>query len=419
MSWSLNGITVGVSFDFSNGATFGYSFIIGDPAHGILGTNTLADVASDIVDISDQVSSISVAGGYNLLQDQFQVAQAKIRVIDADGAWNPTNPASPYYGKLVPNRKMRVFATYAGTTTFLFSGYTQAYDYSYPKDQTIGYVDITCADAFRLYQLTNVIAVTGQAAGQDCGTRLNKILDTIQWPTSLRSITTGGTPTLQADPGTIRTALDALKMVEFTGQGGFYINGEGDAVYKTRTQIQKTNGANPTYFSNAGDGIGYKTIKFALDDKLIINQSNIQNIGGVMQSVIDVTSAAKYFPHTYTQQKVLAQTDADALDIARIYTATRKDTTIRIDSLVLDLATPDYAAGITAALTMDYFNTAKIKNVGQDGTIIEKTLQVMGTAYDITPNSFAVTLTTSETISEAFIIGSTTFGIIGQSMMTY
>jgi hypothetical protein len=419
MSWSINGISIGVSFDFSNGATFGYSFILGDPKHGILGENVLAETASDIVDISDQVSNISIAGGYNLLQDQFQASQTKIRVIDPDGAWNPTNPASPYFGKLVPNRKMRVFATYAGTTHFLFSGYTQSYDYSYPKDQTIGYVDITCTDAFRLYQLTNVINVTGQAAGQDCGTRMNKILDTIQWPNSLREISTGGTPTLQADPGTIRTALDALKMVEFTGQGGFYIDGEGDAVYKTRNEIQLTNGANPVYFSNAGDGIGYKTIRFALDDKLIINQANIQNIGGVMQTVLDDTSAAKYFPHTYTQQKVLAQTDADALNIARIYVATRKDTTIRIDTLVLDLSTPDYATGIAAALNLDYFNAVKIKNVGQDGTVIEKTLQVMGTAYDITPNNFNVTFTTSETISEAFILGSTTFGILGQSMLTY
>ena len=115
-------VKIGVTFDFSNGAVFGYSFIIGDPQHGILGTNVLADSASDVVDISNQVSNISIAGGYNLLQDQFQTTIAKIRVLDPYGDWNPQNTSSPYYGKLVPNRKMRVFATYAGTTYFLFSG---------------------------------------------------------------------------------------------------------------------------------------------------------------------------------------------------------------------------------------------------------------------------------------------------------
>jgi len=43
MSYQSNGVTVGVTFDFSNGPIFGYGFILDDPAHGILGTNTLAD----------------------------------------------------------------------------------------------------------------------------------------------------------------------------------------------------------------------------------------------------------------------------------------------------------------------------------------------------------------------------------------
>jgi len=35
---------IAVSFDFTNGATFGYNgFVIGDPKYGILGTNTLGD----------------------------------------------------------------------------------------------------------------------------------------------------------------------------------------------------------------------------------------------------------------------------------------------------------------------------------------------------------------------------------------
>ena len=51
-------VVVGVTFDFSNGPIFGYPFTIGDPAHGILGTNVLADSAADIVDISDQVRAI-------------------------------------------------------------------------------------------------------------------------------------------------------------------------------------------------------------------------------------------------------------------------------------------------------------------------------------------------------------------------
>ena len=413
-------IQIGVDFDFSNGAVFGYSFIIGDPKHGILGQNVLADTATELVDISNQVSNISIQGGYNLLQDQFQVTIAKIRVLDPNGDWSPQNTASPYYGKLVPNRKMRVSATYAGTTHYLFSGYTTAYNYSYPKDQSFGYVDITCNDGFRLFQLSNISTVASAGAGQDTGTRINKILDQVGFPNSLREVETGGTETIcQADPATARTALQALKQVEATEQGAFYMDGEGDAVFKSRAYIQGKSGKNPTYFSNAGDGISYKNLTFALDDKLIINDATFANVGGTEQHYTNVDSTAKYFPHSFSSKVLVGATDADAFNVAATYVQTRAETTLRIDALTLDLTTPDYAAGITAALTLDYFDTVHIYNQGVDGTVTDKTLQVMGNAYEITPNQFSVVFTTSEPIVDAFIIGSSLYGIIGTSVMTY
>jgi hypothetical protein len=418
-------ITVNVQFDFSSGAVFGYSFIIGDPQHGILGVNVLADSASDVVDVSNQVPSISIQGGYNLLQDQFQATIAKIRILDPNGDWNPQNAQSPYFGRILPNRKVRVSATYAGTTHYLFSGYSSAYDYTYPKNQEIGYVDVTCSDAFRLFQLANISTVANAGAGQDTGTRINKILDQISFPTSMRSIDTGGTETIcQADPATARTALQACKQIEATEQGGFYLDGGGNAVFKSRAYIQGKSGKNPTFFSNAGDGINYKNVVFAFDDKLIINDATFANVGGTDQHYTNAVSYQKYFPHSFSSNVLVGATDADAFNVAATYVQTRAETTLRIDALTLDLTTPDYAAGITAALSLDYFDTVRIKNVGQttstggDSTV-DKTLQVMGNAYQISPNQFSVVFTTSEPIVDAFIMDSTLYGIIGTSVMTY
>jgi hypothetical protein len=412
--------SVVVTFDFSSGPVFGYPFTIGDPKNGVLGQNVLADSASQIVDISDQVANIQIKGGYNLLQDQFEAGTANFRILDPDGAWNPQNENSPYFGKLLPLRKIRVAAPYGGVTHYLFSGYTTAYNYTYPKDQTIGYVDIVAVDGFRLFNLANVNTITGQAAGQDTGTRINKILDTIQWPNSMREVATGGTETtVQADPGTARTALQALKMVEFSEQGAFYMDGEGDAVFKSRSYLMGKSGQNSTTFANDGTGIPYKNIVFAFDDKLIINQANITNIGGSMQSVSNTDSIATYFPHSFSTTNVLTQTDTAAQNIARNYVATRAFTTIRIDAMTLDLSVLN-STGIQAALSLDYFDTATIKNVGQttstggDSTIT-KTLQIVGMAYDITPNTFYTTYTTSEPIVGSFIIGSSIYGIIGDT----
>ena len=413
-------ITVNTVVDFSNGATFGIPFTIGDPVNGILGTGTLGDATSGIltVDVSNQVGRIKIKTGYNLLQDQFEAGQATIRIFDQNGDWNPDNPSSPYAGKLLPNRKVRISATYGANTYWLFSGYTSAYNYSYPKDQELGYVDISCTDAFRLFNLSNITTVAGTSAGQKTGTRIDNILNQISWPPTMKTLDTGDT-SVQADPATARTSLQAMKNCEFSEQGAFYISTEGQAVFKSRTNLQKMAGGAETYFSNAGDGIGYFNITTALDDKLVINQANITPIGGTTQSASDATSIATYFPHSMNQANLVVQTDAEALNIAKTYVVTRKDTSLRIDNLTLDLTTPDYAAGITAALSLDYFNVVRIKNVQQGTTFIEKTLQVVGVSHEITPDDWRTSFTTSEPIVDAFIIGSSAYGIIGVSAMTY
>jgi hypothetical protein len=400
-----------VVVDFSSGATFGYPFILDQ---GILGTNTLAEPGALTVDVSDQVNKVTIRRGYNLLQEQFQAGTATVRILDQNGDWNPTNPSSPYFGKLVPLRKVRISAD----ENNLFSGYTTAYNYTWDKEQNIGYVDIELSDAFRLLNMANLTTVASATAGQTTGTRITAILNQIGFPTSMRDIDAGST-TVQADPGTSRTSLQAIQNMEFSEQGGFYIEPSGNARFISRSAIQAKSGVNPTFFSNDGTGIDYRNIVTALDDKLIINTTSISRAGGTAQTSSNTASQIKYFPHSYTATDLLVQTDAQALDIAQAYTATRAETTLRVDALTLDLNTADYAAGTTAALTLDFFDTIRVKNVGQDGTVIDKTLQCMGVTHEITPATWNTTFVTSEPIIDSFIIGSSLYGIIGTSVMTY
>lgn len=410
---------VKVTVNFTDGPVFGYPFTLDSTEHGILGTNVLADSAAYVLDVSDQVTKITTKGGFNLIQDNFEVQTASVRVLDENGTWNPQNTLSPLFGLLLPLRKVQVSATYEGIEYYIFSGYTTAYNYTYPSsDQVFGYVDIECSDAFRLFNLANIAGVTGAADNQDTGTRINKILDTISWPNSMRVVATGGTETIcQNDPGTNRTALQALQMVEFTEQGSMYLSTQGSVIFKSRAELMALSGQNPTIFNNDGIDIGYKNITFALDDRLIINEASIQNIGGAVQSVFNAESVATYFPHTLTQQNVLAKTDADALNIARNYVGTRAFTSIRISDITLDLNTPNYNAGIIAALSLDYFHTVQITNEAQATvsgySTITKTLQVMGVDHEITTDTWKVLITTSEPIVGSFILNSSIYGVIG------
>ena len=68
---------------------------------------------------------------------------------------------------------------------------------------------------------------------------------------------------------------------------------------------------------------------------------------------------------------------------------------------------------------LDYFDNVEITNSQPDGSTIVKTLQVQGLKWDITPNRMTATITTLEPIADGFIIGSSLFGIIGTSIMSY
>ncbi len=408
---------IAVSFDFTSGATFGYPFTIGDVKYGKLGTGTLASSTTPepTVDLTPNVRQISIKRGRNIMRDTYEAGSATIRVLDPDSYFNPQNTASPYFGFLTPLRKLRVSATVGGVGYFLFSGYTTDYKYTYPQGQETGYVDIICSDAFRLMQQAGITTVASATAGQDTGTRIGKILDQVSWPTSMRTIDTGNT-TCIADPATSRTALDALKNAEFSEQGAFYIDTEGTAVFLNRTNVIKKYGETPIEF-NQTTGIPYTNLTFAFDDKLIINSAGMTRYGGTQQVAEDSASIAKYFPHQINENNLVLQTDADALNVAKIYVATRKETTIRIDAMTVDLLDPDVPTA--TMLGLDYFSNLKITNVQPDGSTIVKTLQAQGLSWNITPNAMSVTVTTLEPIVEGFIIGSAISGIIGTNIMAY
>ena len=384
--------TLSVKINLSGGASFGNPFILGTSQ---LGFAELASAIPVIVDVSAQTTNISTRRGRNLLQDKYESGQATIRVVDPNGDFNPQNTSSPYFGLLQPLRKIQASAIYGGVTYGLFGGYITEYRYTYPTGQETGYVTFICYDAFRLMYNSNVTTVTGGTAGQTTAQRVQSILSMIAWPPAFTSIGTGAT-TCVADPGTTRTVLQAIQTAEFTEQGAFYINENGVATFKGRQFVVDAQAASPTVFNQTGTGINYAGITFALDDKTIVNKATVTRIGGTAQTYSDATSIAQYFTRSITATDMLMQTDANALALATAYVDSRKETSIRIETITLDLVTPNYSAGVTAGLSLEFFDTVDITNEQPGGSTIQKKLQIQGIAHTITPNTWVTTFATQE-----------------------
>jgi hypothetical protein len=401
--------------NFSTGAGFASPMILDS---GVLGVNALADSTAVTVDVSNLVDSIKTNRGRTALSDVFQTGTMSLRIIDQNGDFNPMNTASPYYNLLNPMRKVTITATYGGTTHPIFAGYITSYDTTTPLNVgEVVYTTIQAVDGFRLFQNAQITTVASATAGQTTGTRISKILDQIGWPTGMRDIDAGQT-TVQADPGTLRTSLGAMQLVTSTEYGSLYMDGFGNVVFQDRALTSSSVAGTPIDFNDNGTGISYNNALWKLDDTLIFNKASITRTGGTAQVAFNQASIDKYFLHSYQEQNLLMETDAEALNNALAFVASRQETSIRCDAVTLDLYTDNYDAGILAALNLDFFDPVTVTTTQPGSSTLTKTLQVFGVSHDIKPSNWKTTFTTLEPILDSFIIG-TNYGILGTNTLSY
>ena len=297
--------------NFSTGPSFAQALVLGS---GILDTNILADSTAVIVDVSNQVNRIDTNRGRTDLSDQFQTGSLTLRIVDQNGDFNPQNVSGPYYNLLTPMKKVQITATYSGVTYPIFSGFITSYVTAYPDEsgEDLAITTIQAVDAFRLAQLAQISTVTGATAGNLSGTRINQILDEIDWPATMRDVDAGLT-TMQADPGTNRTALSALTTVASSEYGALYVDASGSFVFQDRAVTAGSIGGTPTVFADNGTGIVYYDATWILNDVLVFNKATITRTGGTAQVALNQASIDKYFLHSYFLDNLLMQTDAVAL----------------------------------------------------------------------------------------------------------
>jgi hypothetical protein len=403
--------------NFSTGPGFAQTMILDT---GLLDTNTLGDATAVIVDVSNQINRIETNRGRNAFIDEFQTGTLTLRIVDQNGDFNPQNVTGPYYELLTPMKKVQISATYSGVTYPIFQGFITSYVTTYPDEsgEDLAITTIQAVDAFRLAQLAQISTVTGATAGDLSGTRVNQILDQISWPATMRDVDAGLT-TMQADPGTNRTALAALTTVANSEYGALYVDASGSFVFQDRAVTAGSIGGTPTVFADNGTGIVYFDASWILNDVLIFNKATITRTGGTAQVALNQASIDKYFLHSYFLDNLLMQTDAVALDYAQAYVASRAETSIRVDAVVLDLYTPDYNTGIIAALDLDFFDPIKVITTQPGGSLLEKTLQIFGVKMNITPNSWKTTFTTLEPVIDAFILNDTIYGTLDYTVLSY
>ena len=406
---------LGVSIDFANGPAFGNPLLLDDPSTP-LGVGILADAPADVVDVSDIALRVSIRRGRNRVLNSFEAGQATVVLEDENGDFNPQNSSGPYFGKLLPLRKIRIFADYDDGSGleryYLYSGYITSFDNIFRVGlDEVSTVTFQCVDAFRLFQNVNITTVAGSSAGQTTGARIENLLDIASFPVSQRLIDVGDT-LVQADPGTNRTLLGACQTIEQSELGGFFIDDEGNAVFLSRTTVSEEADQTPLFFNDNGTDISYQSIDFAYDDTQIFNDITVTRLNGTAQNVQSTSSIETFFIHSGSRTGLLMQTDAEALDQASMLLNAREDALLRIDSIGLNLMDSASSDRIVAGLESDLFTLINVTKTGQATTSFNLELFVQGIQHDITPNTWTTRFLTAEPIIQAFILDSTIQGLL-------
>lgn len=411
--------TIRVFVDFDSDTAFEINPLILDSlTEGILGTNTLGSGVLPI-EITDLVEKVAIRRGRNRITGKFEFGSANVQLYDQNGDWNPANTSGAYYGKLVPLRQIIIFATYGAEDYFLFSGFIQAYDTGFWRgNEDVSRVLLRCVDGFRLLAGAAVTTVSSAGAGQDSGARVNAILNQIDFPLSLREIDTGDS-TLQADPGTSRTALDALQQVENSEFGGIFLDGQGRINFKNRTAMVATPSTAVYTFNDDGTDISYNDAVVAYDDTTLINSVSVTRLNGITQTAFDQTSIDTYFIHSGERSDILVQTDAEALNQAQAVLATRKDPQPRIDSIQLNLYDDVNPNKPLSGIDIELLDGVTVTKTMPGASSIVQSSVVTGIHHDVTKSSWMTTLFTNEPLLAGFVLGSSIDGILGEDVLSY
>jgi hypothetical protein len=411
---------IGAIVDFTPGISVLINPLTLDDAYlGRLDFGQLAETTANYVDISPLIKEAHIRRGRNRLLAKFEAGTATVDIYDQNGDWNPNNPASPYYGSLIPLRKIQIFADYNGTRYYLFTGFITNYvtNFTIGTDE-VSRVQFQCVDAFRLFSGALVTSIASTPAGQLSGARVNAILDEIDYPSGLRDIDTGDT-TLQADPGTSRNALEALRTVEDSELGGFYVDAEGRATFLSRNAITASLGSINYDFADDGSGIAFQNASVNYDADILLNDVTVTRLGGTAQNAFDQDSIDTYFIHSGSRTDVLMETDSVALSMAQMILSTRSDVELRIDSVQLNLENGSDTARCVAGLNIELLDAVSVTKVMPGNSLAQQNLLVQGLSHDFTNRSIVTTVYTGESLVNGFILDSATLGILGTNALSY
>src|SRR3954454_9402856 len=130
------------------------------------------------VDCTEALIEFEITRGRQHELDQVQTGSLSFTLDNHDHRFDPAFTASPLYPNVVPMRKVRLSATFAGTTYYVFTGYISDWTPQFSRPN-YAEVQLTAHDAF---EALGQAAITGTFPQEASGARIGRVLEAGGWP---------------------------------------------------------------------------------------------------------------------------------------------------------------------------------------------------------------------------------------------
>jgi len=381
------------------------------------------------VDVSNDVRSVETNRGRNIELDTIEAGTGTVVVDNRDRRFDPTNSAGPYYGYLVPMRRIRISAVWEGITYPIFTGYVERWPLTYRGfDAT---VEVPIVDGFKPL---NLALLNTSYAQERSGSRVNHVLDDAGWttgqswllgssvngvlgsttivgPVGDREVLTGSID-MQASTLTNESALTHLQNVAETEDGLLFIGKEGQVVFYDRKRPYL-----PPYDTAAvtfGDGDGelpFSDVELSNDDAMLYNEVRVTRQGGTAQMAQDTNAQLEYFRRTLTRSGLLFTTDASALGLAYTWLGRYKAPYVRASKLLFEAPLPDELWPALLKRELGDRIAVKFQPPG-GGDRIEREVLVQGISHRVTDEDWEIVLrTTPADATAVWLLGTSQLGV--------
>lgn len=389
--------------------------------------------SQSFTDISQYVRFFDISRGRAHELGDFRAGNLSFSVSNQDNRFNPSQTTHFYDStnnrtKITPLKQVRVSATYDSSTYVLFRGFLDTVPVQFIAEGADSIVTFTAIDAFRLFQNQSLQSVgwrIGRSGFSELGqttrlgyvdsqelssSRVSRILDSIGFPSALRTINTGTKQVISQ--ATTTNVLTALKECETAENGQFFISKDGKATFRNRAYKFTNSSATTSQatFDNSGSNLPYTNVVLSFDDDEVINSYSWTRSGGTTQFIADSDSVQR-FTALGSSETTINTSDSDVLSIIQQKLSETAIPIIRIDKLDIN---PRVNTSIwPQALGRELGDRITVNIVNTDGSTLSDELFIESISHSVNASSqtWNWSLTLSPASSASWVLGQALLGV--------